>query len=112
MREKKDIIIEHQRGNSIQLVQKLLETGTVFNLYIKNNNDWKKPLPKTLTDKYILIEFSGDTLNDSYIKNGKIIIKTRFDNKKNKKKLTVDEIIAILDADRLAYMVIDNSVVN
>jgi len=92
------------RTMAYELTELLILEDSPFRLIIWNNNDWDKPLPDDIMEKFpaqIVIDIKELALKDSFIdeNSGELIINTYFNNIPYSKILDFEEIVAILDLD-------------
>lgn len=71
-----------------------------FRLNVLNERPWELPLPEEIKDaKFITLDISGWTLEESYITDDGIFIRTAFGEIENSKEFYFDEIINIGDRE-------------
>jgi len=77
------------------LAVELLETHTPFTLILDNHNDWDNELPERLQKEQFVIDIKAQTLEDSFIKDGKIIVVMLVDDMEFIKQLEPCDISAV-----------------
>ena len=82
------------------MVKLFIENQEPFILLIQNHNNWDKALPDSLKEheKFIL-DFKEQTLEDSYVEDGEIILNTVFGEDDYTKVLHPYDIAAIMTLD-------------
>jgi hypothetical protein len=92
------------RTMAYELAELLILEDFPFRLIIWNNDNWNKPLPDNIMEKFpaqIVIDIKELALKDSFIdeNTGELIINTYFNDAPYSKVLDFEEIVAILDLD-------------
>jgi len=65
---------------------------------IENNNNWDKELPDRLKSEVrFMIKIENDTLNDTFVEDGKVYISTEFDGELYSKEILKEDIAGFFD---------------
>lgn len=79
-------------------VQELLGSQEEFSIIVQNHNNWNIDLPERLkTQSQFIMNIKEQTLEDSYVEDGKIIINTEFDGQDYSKEFGYADIAGIIE---------------
>jgi hypothetical protein len=93
----KDIISE----NLYNIVADFINAQEDFTFIVHNNNNWNVELPERLKkENQFVLNVDKQTLEDSYVEDGKIIINTKFDDVEYSKEFDFCDIGGIMGPDR------------
>jgi len=78
----------------------LLQSGEEFAIIVQNHNNWNIELPDRLkSQSQFIMNIKEQTIDDSYVEDGKIIINTEFDDQEYSKEFELADIAGIICID-------------